>query len=201
MRTIRPLLLISLSLGIPLLAAAADTAADADSLTANSQARRTLRPLIDKVQRYNGQFWDVNFARRQGWVEATPCVSGPNEGAMGVHFLKPPATPQDVNPVADGILDGARPEALIYEPVGNGWLRLVGVEFIQLADDWKKRNPTGGVPTVEGHLMNLVGEPNRYGLPAFYELHVWAFERNPKGAFADFNTSVKCDRQLPPSVM
>jgi hypothetical protein len=198
MRTTR-LLLVSLSLGIPLFVGAAGQAADTQSAT--TQVRKDLRPLIDKVQRYNSQFWDVNFAKRQGWVEATPCVSGPNEGAMGVHFLKPPPTKDDIDPVADGVLDGATPEALIYEPVGNGWLRLVGVEFIQLADDWKKRHPQGGVPTVEGHLMNLVGEPNRYGLPAFYELHVWAFERNPNGSFADWNTSVKCDRQPAPPTM
>jgi len=50
-------------------------------------------------------------------------------------------------------------------------------------------------PQLEGHLFNYVGEPNRYGLPAFYELHVWAWENNPKGTFADWNTRVSCDRQ------
>jgi hypothetical protein len=43
--------------------------------------------------------------------------------------------------------------------------------------------------------MNLIGEPNRFGLPAFYELHVWAWEDNPKGTFADWNTHVTCDHQ------
>ena len=43
--------------------------------------------------------------------------------------------------------------------------------------------------------MNYVSEPNRYGLPAFYELHVWAWERNPSGNFADWNTLVTCDKQ------
>jgi len=43
--------------------------------------------------------------------------------------------------------------------------------------------------------MNLVDEPNRYGLHAFYEMHVWAFEENPKGAFADWNTHVTCEKQ------
>lgn len=199
MSAIHRAILVSLSLGMPLLAGAAgqaDTASSSDSL-----ARRSFAPLIDKVQRNNGQFWDVAVARSQGWAEATPCVSGPDTGAMGVHFLKSPATPpnpNDPDPVADGILDGAHPEALIYEPLSNGWLRLVGVEFIQLADDWKARNPKGGVPTVDGHLMNFVDQPNRYGLPAFFELHVWAFERNPRGSFADWNTSVKCDRQPAP---
>jgi len=40
-----------------------------------------------------------------------------------------------------------------------------------------------------------VGFPNRFGLPAFYELHVWAWEQNPKGSYADWNTNVTCSHQ------
>jgi hypothetical protein len=50
---------------------------------------------------------------------------------------------------------------------------------------------------VDGHLTNYVGAPNRYGLAAFYEMHVWAWERNPNGSFADFNTKVSCESQPP----
>ena len=46
-------------------------------------------------------------------------------------------------------------------------------------------------------LTNYVDAPNRYGLPAFYELHVWAWEHNPNGSFADWNTQVSCDSQSP----
>ena len=53
-------------------------------------------------------------------------------------------------------------------------------------------------PALDGHLLNFVNAPNRYGLPAFYEIHVWAWEHNPVGSFADWNTHVSCDRQ--PSV-
>jgi hypothetical protein len=194
----RRALSLSLLVGLPLIAAVAISAAEAPDFKADSKRPRDLGPLMNKVERNNRQFWDVNVARNQGWVEATPCVSGPNEGAMGVHFLKPPPTKYDPDPLADGILDGAHPEALIYEPLGGGWFRFVGVEFIQLADDWYKRHPEGGVPDVDGHSMNLVGAPNRYGLGAFFELHVWAFEQNPKGSFSDWNTHVKCDRQPRP---
>ena len=31
------------------------------------------------------------------------------------------------------------------------------------------------------------------GLPAFYELHVWAWKDNPTGTFADMNPTVSCD--------
>jgi hypothetical protein len=56
-------------------------------------------------------------------------------------------------------------------------------------------NPPPAVPALEGNLLNYVSEPNRFGLPAFYELHVWAWEHNPMGSFADWNTHVTCDHQ------
>lgn len=142
--------------------------------------------LIDKVRRAAGQYKDVAVATSQGWVPGTPCVSGPNGGAMGVHYVLPERLP-------DGALNPEEPEALIYEPVSGGGLRLVGVEFIVFAEDWAQKND--GAPSLDGHLLNYVGEPNRYGLPAFYELHVWAWQRNPTGTFADFNPLVSCDRQ------
>jgi hypothetical protein len=37
-----------------------------------------------------------------------------------------------------------------------------------------------------------VGAPNRYGIDAFYELHVWAWRDNPNGSFVDWNPNVHC---------
>jgi len=51
------------------------------------------------------------------------------------------------------------------------------------------------VPALDGNLLNYIPFPNRYGLSAFYELHVWAWEHNPKGSYADWNTHVTCDHQ------
>jgi hypothetical protein len=146
--------------------------------------------LIDKVRKATEPFKDLNVAMAEGWVPATPCVSGPDAGAMGVHFVHP-----QPDRVGDGVLDAEAPEFLIYEPLPNGDMRLVGVEFVVLAADWAHRHPKGGTPSLEGNLLNFVDAPNRYGLPAFYELHVWAWENNPKGSFADWNTRVSCDRQ------
>jgi hypothetical protein len=158
----------------PMIHAAADTS--------------SMTPLIDKVRASTARYLDVNAARDDGWVPATPCVSGPMSGAMGVHFILP-------SRLRDGVLNASEPEALIYEPQPNGAMRLVGVEFIVLETDWAGLHTDGSVPDVDGHLANYVGAPNRYGLPAFYELHVWAWESNPSGSFADFNTRVTCDSQ------
>lgn len=56
-------------------------------------------PLVSKVRRATARFRDINVAISEGWVQGTPCVSGPNSGAMGVHFVKPER-------LGDGVLDG-----------------------------------------------------------------------------------------------
>lgn len=147
-----------------------------------------LSPLVGKVRAATARFVDINVAIKEGWVRGTPCVSGPGSGAMGVHYILPAR-------IGDGAVNASEPEALIYEPLPNGAMRLVGAEFIVLANDWARQHPEGGTPAVDGHLTHLVGEPNRYGLPAFYELHVWAWQDNPNGAFADWNSKVTCEKQ------
>jgi hypothetical protein len=145
-------------------------------------------PLAEKVRHATARFVDINVALAEGWVPATPCVSGPDTGAMGVHLVFPTRLDHVV-------LDASQPQALIYEPTSNGAMRLVGVEFIVTASLWAAHNPAPAVPALEGNLLNYIGAPNRFGLPAFYELHVWAWERNPRGTLADWNTHVTCDHQ------
>ena len=147
-------------------------------------------PLVKEVRYATAKYKDINFAlyREKGWAVATPCVSGPDHGAMGIHVVNGSRTD-------DGVLDPKMPEALIYEPLPNGYFRLVGVEFIQDKEGWEKNHAENEVPSLDGHLMNLVDSPNRYGLPAFYELHVWAWEDNPSGNFSDWNNRVTCEKQ------
>ena len=151
-------------------------------------ALRSDSPLVAKVYKAVKRFADINVALGEGWVQGTPCVSGPDHGAMGVHFILKER-------VDKAILKAEYPEALIYEPLENGSFRLVGVEFIILADVWQANNPDAGPPALDGNLLNYVGSPNRYGLPPFFEIHVWAFEHNPNGSFSDWNNRVTCEKQ------
>ena len=48
------------------------------------------------------------------------------------------------------------------------------------------------VATLGGQLFSFTNAPNRSGLPAFYELHVWAWRDNPTGVFSDMNPTVSC---------
>ena len=139
-------------------------------------------PLVQKVRKATARYRDINVALAEGYVPGTPCVSGPNSGAMGVHLINAALLGKEV--------DAATPEALIYEPRKDGSMRLVGVEIITFASDWVDE-----VPVLDGHLLHYVGAPNRYGIPAFYEIHVWAWRNNPEGTFADWNTRVSCAGQ------
>ena len=169
-------------------AAEARTAPKEDHASMQSAHAGAPSPLVEKVKAATTRYRDINVALNEGWVQATPCVSSPSAGAMGVHFLK-------ADRLHDGVLKADEPEMLIYEPLPAGKFRLLGVEYLVLATDWSAHNPPGSAPSVDGHLANFVGEPNRYALPAFYEMHVWAWEDNPNGSFADFNSKVSCSMQ------
>lgn len=170
-----PALALASPLGTAADAAAHDHSAEKASTASNS-------PLVRKVRKATAQYRDINAALAAGYAPATPCVSGPNAGAMGVHLINGALLGKEV--------DAETPEALIYEPLPDGRMRLVGVEILTFASDWVNE-----VPTLDGHLLNYVGAPNRYGIPAFYEIHVWAWRDNPDGAFADWNRRVSCEGQ------
>ena len=139
--------------------------------------------LVEEVRAATERFKDVAAARDAGYAAFLGCVSGPQEGAMGLHYVNDTL-------VGDGALDPQRPEALMYE-AKNGRLSLVGVEYIVIADAWNARNPMP--PTLMGHSFHYTGSPNRYGIPAFYSLHVWAWRQNPNGMFVDWNPKVSCE--------
>lgn len=143
--------------------------------------------LVRIVRDATRQFLDVNNATGSaGYGPAFGCVSGPDRGAMGIHYVNGTL-------VGDGEIDATRPEALIYEPVGNR-RRLVGVEYIVDAATWLAGHDNTP-PMLEGQAFQFVGSPNRYNLPPFFELHVWAWRENPSGAFVDWNNRVTCELQ------
>jgi hypothetical protein len=139
--------------------------------------------LVQIVREATQQFIDLNNAGPD-YASAFGCVSGPDHGAMGIHYINGKL-------VGDGEIDAEHPEALIYEPVRDR-RRLVGVEYIVDAATWLA-NHNGVPPMLEGQAFQLVGSPNRYGIPAFFELHVWAWRHNPNGAFVDWNNRVSCE--------
>jgi hypothetical protein len=141
--------------------------------------------LVQVVREATQKYIDVNAAINAGYHPALGCVSGPDHGAMGVHYLNAS--------LLNGEVEATQPQALIYEPLGGGRMRLVGVEFIVDATTWQKKNPAP--PQLYQQLFQLIPSPNRYGLDTFYEIHVWAWQDNPNGAFVDWNNKVNCNLQ------
>ena len=111
-------------------------------------------PLPEAVRQATERFRDVNDAIAAGYVQNGGCVSGPDEGAMGVHFAKPA--------LFDGNVDVEHPEVLVYEPK-NGRLHLVAAEYVVPASAWDPVHDPSDKPHVMGHLYHFVPGPNRYG--------------------------------------
>jgi hypothetical protein len=141
--------------------------------------------LVNVVRESTERFHDVSVAEAEGYGLLFGCVSGPDAGAMGMHFVNLPL-------VGDDVLDATRPEIVIYEPTSNGRLRLIGADFLVFKDVWDAKHP-GTTPQLMGQLFHLFEAPNRFGLPAFYTLHVWAWKESPTGTFVNWHSRVSCD--------
>ena len=179
--SIRLLCAASLIASAALLAAGDSAAQDSEQAHADHDAAPA--KLVQLVRDATRQFINVNAATAAGYQPFLGCVSGPDHGAMGNHYVNGAL-------VGDGVLDASRPEVLIYETSGDG-LQLVGVEFVVFADAWLASHSSP--PVLEGQSFQFVSSPNRYGLPAHFELHVWAWRDNPNGAFVDWNNKVTCE--------
>ena len=133
------------------------------------------------VRDSTARFKDVNVALAEGYVLQFGCVSGADSGAMGLHYV-------NGDLVNKGVLDPTRPQIVIYEPQGDGSVRLIGADYLVLAQTWHATHTE--TPMMMGQLFHLFDAPNRFGLPAFYTLHVWAWKDNPSGAFVNWHPNV-----------
>jgi hypothetical protein len=140
--------------------------------------------LVKVVRESTERFRDVSVAEAEGYALMFGCVSGPDSGAMGLHFVKGSL-------VGDDVVDATKPEIVIYEPLSNGRMRLIGADFLVLKDLWDAKH--AAPPELMGQLFHLFEAPNRFGLPAFYTLHVWAWKENPTGTFVNWHSKVSCD--------
>jgi hypothetical protein len=159
------------------------------ALSSLALAQSTMQPpgeesqnnLVQIVRGATQQYLDINSAIAAGYGPFLGCVSGSDHGAMGVHYVN--------SSLLNGTIDARHPQALIYEP-SNGQMKLVGVEFITDSATWLAHN--AGPPVLQGQVFLLVDGPNRFNIPSFFELHVWAWRDNPQGSFVDWNDHVSC---------
>jgi hypothetical protein len=102
------------------------------------------------------------------------CVQNPPDGGMGFHHAK--AALRDSN------LEVEKPEILTYARTPDGQYKLTGVEYVIPITAWSRNEP----PSIMG--QNL----KRAESLGIWYLHVWIWEPNPSGLFADWNPRVKC---------
>lgn len=128
---------------------------------------------LGAARKATAKYHDIKAALADGYVQETPCISNPDLGAQGFHYVNPD--------LLDGDLDPAKPELLMYIPSGEGKLRLVAVEY---AVPERLVPPTPSLFEHEFH-------PAPPGVP-LYVLHVWLWQANPNGIFEDWNPNLSC---------
>ncbi len=146
------------------------------------------------LRRATARFHSLSSAQRAGYgfftdAKGIACIDMPGEGGMGVHFVKGSL-------VDDPAEVATKPEAMVYRVDKDGILRLAAVEYVVVQSAWDATHSSR--PRLFGEPFMLTGADNRYGLPAFYSLHVWAWQHNPAGTFAMFNPDVTCPRTPDP---
>jgi len=140
------------------------------------------------VRAATARFHTFSVAEDAGYGPLHTCTDEESGlGAMGQHYVR-----GDL--VGDTVFDLANPEVLVYEPMPNGRQRLVAVEFVVFQEPWDAQFGTDPVqpPMLFGRELQLVEAPNRYGVPSFYQIHVWLWKQNPAGIFNDWNERVSC---------
>jgi hypothetical protein len=137
------------------------------------------------------KYRDPIVAIYDGYLSTVACIEYPKGGSegsmqyvaggMGVHFLNMGF----VGPT----LDPAKPQVLIYEPVGDS-LRLVAAEWFMPAEVAGKTRPSIFGKELQGPM-----EGHQPLMPAgfhHYDLHVWLWKNNPAGVFSPTNPAVRC---------
>lgn len=161
---------------------------------AGSAASTTPDPL-KPVRAATAPYQSLTFAQNNGYAllkdaAGIACIANPGVGAMGVHYVNGDL----VKAGTAGQLDPNKPQAVVYEPDKNGNLHLVALEYVVFAHEWGISHM--GPPELFGQEFMFTPEGNRFGLPAFYSLHVWLWKSNPTGMFSMWNPTVSCDSAI-----
>jgi hypothetical protein len=143
---------------------------------------------LSKLRAKNAQFHNIANAEQAGFglladTQGITCIDMPGMGGMGVHWV-------NSDRVGDPSEHLTKPEAFVYAPQPDGTLKLAAVEYVVIKADWDATHASP--PKLFGHEFNLTDAGNRFGLPAFYSLHVWAWKHNPAGTFSMWNPDVRC---------
>lgn len=172
--------------------AGAQSARQAGTPKRASTGTPQLSPELAQVRASLDRYRDPMAAVRDGYLSTVSCLDFPHggtdagvaykPGAMGVHFV-------NMGNIAPR-LDPAKPQVLMYEPVGDK-LRLVAAEWFVPAALVKD----SVAPQIFGQTLQGPMDGHEPILPKelrHYDLHVWLWRANPAGTFEPTNASMKC---------
>jgi hypothetical protein len=145
----------------------------------NGDDAAALSAEIERIRAATEAFHEVTAAHAAGYPTMVPgCLENPPQGGMGHHYIHPE--------LMDDELEVERPEILVYAPTDEGGLKLAGVEYAVPYTAWPRDGREA--PRILGRDLKP-SDP----LQLWY-LHVWVWEENSKGLFADWNPAVRCSR-------
>lgn len=143
------------------------------SVDPTPEMRRQIAALHPLFARYH----DLDKALDDGYGFVGPCVSDPALGGMGDHYS---LNADDDFGRGDGTYELARPQYLVYAPQKNGSRRLAALDYTVPYEKWSSAEP-----------------PEFFGIPftrndgfGVWMFHIWLFQHNPAGMFANFNPDV-----------
>lgn len=130
-----------------------------------------------KVRAATAGFASLDSAVAAGYPrEVAECFADAHHGAMGFHHVN--------RAYVDDKLDLEKPEILLYERRRDGRYVLNGVEYILPYRFWPRDSV---VPP------RLMGLPLRQeNVRNYWYVHMWVWNLNPSGLFADWNPTVRC---------
>jgi hypothetical protein len=134
------------------------------------QQLAALHPLFAK-------FHDLDTAIDASYEFVGPCVSDPVLGGMGDHY----SLNADIDfGRGDGTYALDKPQYLVFAPKKNGGRRLAALDYTVPYEKWQSAEPPAffGIPFTRN---------DGFGVWMF---HIWLYEHNPAGMFANFNPTV-----------
>ncbi len=132
--------------------------------------------MLNEVRAVTEAYHNIDNAMAAGWdTFMSPCVEHPVEGGMGYHVGR--------MEFVDGRTNYLEPQVLLYEPLEDGSMEFIGVEYIV---------PFAIHPTDAEPPMTLGQHYHQNPNLEIWALHVWTEKENPSGMFADWNPNVSC---------
>jgi len=140
--------------------------------------------LVDITPGSVDRFQDVSVAHAEGYVLRFACVTGPEARTTGLYFV-------NQSLIADGEIDAAYPEVIIYAPLTDGRLQLVGADYLVPYEQWHAKHIAP--PELFGQRFRVVDTPNPFRLGMFDTLHLAVWNNKPSATFLEWwDANVTC---------